>query len=161
MSQASAFKTPQGKAPFLAAYDAILKQWAVPYEELDITSRFGSTHVIVSGGKDAPPLVLLHGIMATSTMWTPNIADFSNDYRVYAIDVMGQPGKSIPAEPIRSAADFGGRRKSMKRSCRRRADIDAAVPDASASSDGNGSRSARIRCRQRLGGVLNYSERAA
>ena len=59
------------------------------------------THVIVSGPKDAPPLVLLHGYMATSAMWSPNIGDFSKDYRVYAIDVMGQPSKSIPAEPIR------------------------------------------------------------
>ena len=52
------------------------------------------------------PLVLLHGYMATSTMWSPNIADFSKDYRVYAIDVMGQPSKSIPDEPIRDAADY-------------------------------------------------------
>ncbi len=64
------------------------------------------THVVASGPKDAPPLVLLHGYMATSTMWSPNIADFSKDYRVYAIDVMGQPGKSIPKEPIRNAADY-------------------------------------------------------
>jgi pimeloyl-ACP methyl ester carboxylesterase len=106
MSQASAFKTPEGEAAFLASYDAILKLWAVPYEELDIPTRFGSTHVIVSGPKNAPPLVLLHGYMATSTMWTRNIADFSKEYRVYSIDVMGQPGKSIPAEPIRSAADY-------------------------------------------------------
>ena len=39
-------------------------------------------------------------------MWSPNIADFSKGYRVYAIDVMGQPSKSIPDEPIRSAADY-------------------------------------------------------
>jgi pimeloyl-ACP methyl ester carboxylesterase len=39
-------------------------------------------------------------------MWAPNIADFSKDYRVYAVDVMGQPSKSIPAEPIRDAADY-------------------------------------------------------
>ena len=39
-------------------------------------------------------------------MWSPNIADFSKDYRVYAIDVMGQPSKSIPDEPIRNAADY-------------------------------------------------------
>ena len=64
------------------------------------------THVVVSGPKDAPPLVLLHGYWATSTMWSPNIADFSKDYRVYAIDVMGQPSKSIPDEPIRNAADY-------------------------------------------------------
>jgi pimeloyl-ACP methyl ester carboxylesterase len=64
------------------------------------------THVIVSGPTDAPPLVLLHGYWATSTMWAPNIVDFSKDYRVYAIDVMGQPSKSIPAESIRDAADY-------------------------------------------------------
>jgi pimeloyl-ACP methyl ester carboxylesterase len=51
-------------------------------------------------------MALLHGYMATSAMWAPNIADFSKDYRVYAIDVMGQPSKSIPAEPIRNAEDY-------------------------------------------------------
>jgi pimeloyl-ACP methyl ester carboxylesterase len=44
--------------------------------------------------------------MATLTMWWPNIAAFSKEYRVYAIDVMGQPGKSRPNEPIGNAADF-------------------------------------------------------
>jgi pimeloyl-ACP methyl ester carboxylesterase len=51
-------------------------------------------------------MVLLHGYMATSTMWSLNIADFSKGHRVYAIDVMGQPSKSIPGEPIRHRADF-------------------------------------------------------
>ena len=106
MSHPSAFKTPEGEAGYLAAYDAAMKLWPVPYEEIDIPTRFGMTHVVVSGPKDAPPLVLLHGYMATSTMWSPNIADFSKDYRVYAIDVMGQPSKSIPDEPIRDAADY-------------------------------------------------------
>jgi pimeloyl-ACP methyl ester carboxylesterase len=102
----SAFKTPEGEAAFLAAYDAAMKLWPVPYEEMDISTPFGMTHVVVSGPKDAPPLVLLHGYWATSTMWAPNIADFSRDYRVYAVDVMGQPSRSIPAEPIRDAADY-------------------------------------------------------
>jgi pimeloyl-ACP methyl ester carboxylesterase len=64
------------------------------------------THVVVSGPKEAPTLVLLHGYWATLTMWALNIADFSKDYRVYAIDIMGQPSKSIPDEPIRNAADY-------------------------------------------------------
>ena len=62
--------------------------------------------MVVCGPKDAPPLVLLHGYMATSTMWSTNIADFSKDHRVYAVDVMGQPSKSIPDEPICNTADF-------------------------------------------------------
>jgi len=101
-----AFRTAEGEARFRAAYDAALKIWPVSYEEFDVPTRFGKTHVIACGPTDAPPLVLLHGYMATSVMWAPNIGDFSRRYRVYAIDTMGQPGKSIPGEPIGSAADY-------------------------------------------------------
>jgi pimeloyl-ACP methyl ester carboxylesterase len=85
-----------------------MKMWPVPYEEIEIPTRFGMTHVVASGPKDAPPLVLLHGYFVTLNMWLPNITDFSKEYRVYAIDVMGQPSKSFPNldEPIRDAADF-------------------------------------------------------
>jgi len=108
MTHTSAFKTPEGETAFLAAHGAAMKLWPVPFEEIEIPTRFGMTHVVTSGPKDAPPVVLLHGYFATLTMWSPNIADFSKDYRVYAIGVMGQPGKSIPNpdEPIRDAADF-------------------------------------------------------
>ena len=106
MSHPSAFKSPEGEAAFLAAYDAAMKLWPVPYEEFDIPSRFGMTHVIVSGPKEGPPLVLLHGYDATSLMWAPNIEDFTREYRVFAIDVMGQPNKSFPTVPIRDADDY-------------------------------------------------------
>jgi pimeloyl-ACP methyl ester carboxylesterase len=106
MSHSSAFSTPGGEARYLAAYDAVLQRWPIPYEELDVPTRFGITHVVAAGPKNAPALVLLHGYMATSVMWAPNIADFSRDYRVYAIDVMGQPSKSAPDQPIRNAADY-------------------------------------------------------
>ncbi len=106
MSQPSLFKTPEGEAAFLAAYDAAMQSWPVPYDEMELPGQFGMTHVVASGPKGAPPLVLLHGYMATSTMWSPNIAELSKDHRVYAIDVMGQPSKSIPREPVRSAADY-------------------------------------------------------
>ena len=106
MSHISAFKTPEGEAAYLAAYNAAMKLWPVSYEEIEIPSRFGTAHVVASGPKDAPTLVLLHGYWATLTMWTLNIADLSKDYRVYAIDIVGQPSKSIPDEPIRNAADY-------------------------------------------------------
>ncbi|HSR31999.1 MAG TPA: alpha/beta hydrolase [Anaerolineae bacterium] len=108
MTHTSAFKTPEGEAAYLGAYDAAMKLWPVSYEEIEIPTRFGMTHVVTSGPKDAPPLVLLHGYMANLTMWSPNVADFSRDYRVYAIDTMGQAGRSIPDpdESIRDAADL-------------------------------------------------------
>jgi pimeloyl-ACP methyl ester carboxylesterase len=106
MRPLSAFDTPNGEARYLSAYNAALKLWPVPYQELDVPTEFGSTHVVVVGPKDAPPLVLLHGYMVTSVMWAPNIADLSRSHRVYAIDVMGQPGKSVPNRPIRNVADY-------------------------------------------------------
>jgi len=108
MTHTSAFKTPEGETAYLAAYENAMNLWPVPYEEIEIPTRFGMTHVLTCGSKDAPPLVLLHGYFVTLAMWLSNVADLSKDYRVYAIDVMGQPGKSIPnpEEPIRDVADL-------------------------------------------------------
>jgi pimeloyl-ACP methyl ester carboxylesterase len=102
----SPFKSRKGEAEYLAAYGASMQLWPVPYESLDISNHFGRTHVVASGPKDAPPLVLLHGLLVSLTIWAPNIADLSWKYRVYVVDVMGQPGKSIPGQPITSRADY-------------------------------------------------------
>jgi pimeloyl-ACP methyl ester carboxylesterase len=102
----SPFKSPEGQARYMAAYEASLRLWPVPYQAMDIPGRFGCTHLIASGPQGAPVLVLLHGYFASLTMWSPNIAELSRDYRVYAVDVMGQPSRSVPGEPIRSRADF-------------------------------------------------------
>lgn len=102
----SPFDSPEGEAAYLAAYDATMQLWPVAFEPLDIASRFGRTHVVVSGPADAPPLVLLHGFGGALTMWWPNVADFCRHYRVYAVDVIGQAGRSIPDQPITSRADY-------------------------------------------------------
>jgi multimeric flavodoxin WrbA len=90
MAHTTAFKTPEGEAEYLAAYKAAMKElWPVPYEEMEIPSRFGKTHAVASGPEDAPPLVLLHGSMGNLTMWAPYIAELSKAYRIYALDTMG------------------------------------------------------------------------
>jgi len=90
------FKSAKGEAEYLAAYEAMMRFWPVPYEVIDLPGYYGCTHLVACGPKDALPLVLLHGGRASLTMWAANIADLSREYRVYAIDIMGQPGKSIP-----------------------------------------------------------------
>ena len=100
------FKTLEGEAAYLTAYAAAMRSWPVAYDELELLSRFGRTHVVVSGPKGAPPLVLLHGYWATLTMWSLNVTELSKNHRVFAIDIMGQPGRSIPGQPIRTAADY-------------------------------------------------------
>ncbi|WP_103107508.1 alpha/beta fold hydrolase [Brevibacillus reuszeri] len=83
---------------YYQTYEESLALWPVDYEAFYVSSRFGQTHIIASGPKDAPPLVLLHGALFSSTMWYPNIADWSSKYRTYAIDIMGDKNKSIPED---------------------------------------------------------------
>ncbi len=100
------FKTPEGKARFLQAYEAMLARWPVEYQELDIPTRFGKTHIISCGSSDAPPLFLLHCYFGTATVWLPNAAGLSRHFRMYGVDVIGEPNKSQPVRPIASRAEF-------------------------------------------------------
>jgi pimeloyl-ACP methyl ester carboxylesterase len=100
------YKSTTGQSKCLAAYDAALAHWPVPYEQLDVPTRFGSTHVIAGGPRDAPPLVLLHGNWATATMWSSAIADLSREYRTYAIDQIDDVGKSSPTRIPASRSDY-------------------------------------------------------
>ncbi|MFI4935010.1 MAG: alpha/beta fold hydrolase [Caulobacterales bacterium] len=90
----------------MAAYDAVLGAWPVGYEELDVPTRLGPTHVVVSGDPAAPPLVLLPSFAGTATVWRLNVEALSHRYRTYAVDVIGQPGKSRASRRLRSRRDF-------------------------------------------------------
>lgn len=89
------FNSKKGEQRYLAAYNNTLKKWPVPFEERDIQAKYGTAHVIISGPKDGQPLVLMHGMDASSTMWYPNIKSYTRQYRVYAIDYLLEPGKSV------------------------------------------------------------------
>lgn len=85
---------PEFKAYF-EAYDEALKLWDIGYDELYIPTSYGTAHVVVSGPRNGEPLVLLHGMNASSTMWYPNAKALAKDYRVFAIDLIIEPGKSF------------------------------------------------------------------
>ncbi|PZR19894.1 MAG: alpha/beta hydrolase [Flavobacterium psychrophilum] len=97
-SNSALFKNRKEEQKYLAAYNNSLKLWPAPYTEKDIPTTFGTAHVIISGPANAEPLVLLHGMDATSAMWYPNIKDYSRNYRVYAIDYIMEVGKSVLKE---------------------------------------------------------------
>ena len=100
------YRSAAHEAAFLTLYDAAMGLWPVAYSELDVPTRFGSTHVIVSGPEDAPPLVLLHWERYNSTIWSPIIGELSQGHRTYAIDVIGDAGKSVVDRRTRSRPDL-------------------------------------------------------
>jgi pimeloyl-ACP methyl ester carboxylesterase len=90
-----AVNTGQGPAEYFAAYDAVLTQWPVAVESVDLQSPYGTTHVQICGPRDGTPLVLLHGGGATSTVWFANAGELSQTHRVYAVDIIGNAGRSV------------------------------------------------------------------
>ncbi|HET6226557.1 MAG TPA: alpha/beta hydrolase [Bacteroidia bacterium] len=100
------FKSRHAQRSYLKAYNiALNKLWPVPYEEKDIKTTYGIAHVIISGPEKGKPLVMLHGMDASSTMWYPNIKDFAQHYRVYCIDFILEPGKSVSYEEFGKMED--------------------------------------------------------
>ena len=100
------FRSIEGETRFMAAYDAVLEDWPVEYQSLHIPTRLGSTHLIASGPANAPVAILLPSMAGTATLWQPNVAALSRHFRTYAVDVIGQVGKSVPTRRIRSSLDF-------------------------------------------------------
>ena len=80
-------------------YDSALASWPVPHSVRTVPTRHGDTFAISSGPEDAPALVLIHGAGTNSTMWSGQVAAYSRDHRVLAIDLPGEPGKSAPNRP--------------------------------------------------------------
>jgi pimeloyl-ACP methyl ester carboxylesterase len=82
------------------------RQWPVDSEKRIVPTRFGGTFVRISGPVDAPPLVLLHGAASTSLMWAPNIKALSAEYRTFAVDQIGEFGRSICTTPVQCLDDL-------------------------------------------------------
>ncbi|MCY8718814.1 alpha/beta fold hydrolase [Bacillus sp. S10C12M] len=97
--------TAESGLRFYQAYDKSLSLWPIEPEAFYVSTRFGKTHIIASGPKDAPSLVLLHGGLFSSAMWYPNITAWSSQYRTYAVDIIGDKNKSIPSAPLDTRAD--------------------------------------------------------
>lgn len=95
----SIYRTAAGAALVMDRYQELLDQWPVPAESLRIPTREGETFVVASGPVDAPQLLALQGSGANAAMWLPQIATLSENRRVYAIDVIGEPGLSAPSRP--------------------------------------------------------------
>ncbi len=99
MSTPSIYKSAAGEKAVMDLYDSALARWPVPSEQRMIPTRHGDTFVIASGDPDFPPLVLLHGAAGNSATWGADVSGYCQRYRVYAVDLPGEPGKSAPNRP--------------------------------------------------------------
>jgi len=81
-------------------------RWPIASEERTVATSYGPTCVRIGGPESAPPLVLLHGVTASSLMWAPNIRELSTACRTFAVDQIGDFGKTLCTRPIVSVYDY-------------------------------------------------------
>jgi pimeloyl-ACP methyl ester carboxylesterase len=84
----------------------MLARWPASTTTEHVITRYGRTAVTVAGPPDAPPLVLLHGGGATSTVWYATAAHLVGRYRIFAVERLGEAGLGAAERPIGSVADL-------------------------------------------------------
>ncbi len=93
------YKSPEGKKIIMDRYEEILNLWPAPFKMHIIPTEYGDTFVISSGSDTGKPVVLLHGSATNSAMWMGDAAILGKTHKVYAVDIIGEPGKSAESRP--------------------------------------------------------------
>lgn len=93
------WKRPSDGATVLARYRELLRLWPVPCEHRTVATSLGETFVVASGPADGPAVLLLHGSAANSASWIGDVAHLAPNFRVFAVDMVGEPGLSAESRP--------------------------------------------------------------
>jgi len=93
------YKSLLGRQKIMSWYEQLKNDIKVDHESLFIPTRFGQTHAIAAGDIRAKPVLLIPGIAGCAPLWRHQINDLSKHFRVIALDMVGQPGKSAPNPP--------------------------------------------------------------
>ena len=94
MSEKTIYRSTEGKAKIIALYDDFITQLGIEHEDINVETRYGSTHVLAIGPVEAPPLIFFHGGNSLNPFDLKKFAPMANEYRIYAPDTIGHPGKS-------------------------------------------------------------------
>lgn len=100
------YKSEAGEAAVLQLYDRMLARWAVPVTSSRVPTRHGETHVLSSGDPSSTPLLLLHGSCSNALSWMGEVETFSAHFRVHAVDLPAEPGRSQAVRPSWSDHSF-------------------------------------------------------
>jgi pimeloyl-ACP methyl ester carboxylesterase len=94
MNEDGIYRSEKGARRIKWFYDELLSELNADFERRWVDTRFGETHVLVTGPSNAPPLVVFHGgnvVNPISLEWFLSLAD---EFRIYAPDTIGHPGYS-------------------------------------------------------------------
>lgn len=103
---AAIYRSEAGGRRVRERYEQALREWPVPCEHRRVPTRHGETFIVVCGPEQAPPLVLCHGSGTNAAIWMGDVATWAEHFRVYAVDMIGEPGLSAPSRPPLDSAAY-------------------------------------------------------
>ncbi|MEU7897431.1 alpha/beta fold hydrolase [Nonomuraea sp. NPDC049152] len=105
----SAFTSDNARDKYLAAYDRVLGElWPVPVDTIDVGTRAGSVRIHRAGPAQGDPVVLLAGAGGNALAWYRYIEPLARMRPVFAVDPLGEPGRSVQTQPLATGAEVGG-----------------------------------------------------
>jgi pimeloyl-ACP methyl ester carboxylesterase len=87
-------------ATYRAAYARSLELWPTPHRSRFVETPFGRTHVVESGCPTGDPVVLVHAASLSATQWYLQAADLGAGRHLFALDIMGDIGRSEQIAPM-------------------------------------------------------------
>lgn len=82
------------KQELMDIYDQRVSQWPEGTESIFIQTQYGKVHVLSCGDIENPPLVMIHAASMGAHSWAENLEPLLENYRVYAIDNIGEGNRS-------------------------------------------------------------------
>jgi len=102
----SLYKSEEGYSKMMSWYNRVQEEISVDHESVFVDTRFGKTHMIMAGKENQKSVLLIPGVAGCAPLWRHQINAFSDHFRVLAIDIVGQPGKSAANPPSVFNDDF-------------------------------------------------------
>lgn len=88
------YKTENGKSAVLQLYDSQISKLGCDYRDVFLDTSFGKTHLVETGNASGPALLVFHGGNSTTAYNLLLCRFLLEDFHVYAVDIIGHPGKS-------------------------------------------------------------------
>ncbi|GAA3074253.1 alpha/beta fold hydrolase [Streptosporangium carneum] len=105
----SAFTGDSARDKYFAVYDRVLGElWPAPVDAVDVDTRAGTVRVHRAGPAEGDPVVLLSGAGGNALAWYRYIEPLTRTRPVYAVDPLGEPGRSVQTRPLTTGAEIGG-----------------------------------------------------
>lgn len=106
------YTSAENQEKLMAIYNEKVTDWPEYTEDIFIKTNYGKVHVLACGMKENPPLLMFHAASMGAHSWAENLEPLINNYRIYAVDNIGEGNKSqlndalIYPNSLKEIADF-------------------------------------------------------